>query len=207
MILLNTAWLMGPSIYKRLHNLLADAMPFRWGERARRRGYWRRRALPAALIIAGVVIAVLVGNVGISVAKQVTHAFASVSGPSTSAATPGSLVISPLNNTATTPTPAADAYTVGVWTSDTMPAGGSVTAYVRVSQGGSPVAKTPVYLFVSIGGPGGGYRLGPLMTDAYGMAMTKVNASGSGSGTPIFLTATTTIAGQSYSGDYTFYAM
>ena len=127
-------WLIQPTFYDTVHNWLADAMPFRWRERARRYGYWRRRAIPAALALGGVILAVLVGNFGISIARQVTHAFASAAGVAQQQATPGSVIISPLNNTAGTPTPSPISYSVGVWTSNTMPAGGSVTVFVRVSQ-------------------------------------------------------------------------
>lgn len=198
---------MGPSLYDRFHAMMADIMPFHWRERARRYGYWRRRALPAALIVVGVILAVIVGNFGISAARQATRAFASVSGPTQAPATPGSVIISPLNNSSGSPTPGAQTYAVGVWTSDTMPSGGSVTVFVRVSQNGGPVANVRVYVQVSVGG-GSGYSLAPLTTDAYGMASTHLNyGAASGQGTPIFLTATTTIGSQTYAGSYTFYGM
>ncbi len=197
---LKASWLIQPTFYETLHNWLADAMPFRWRERARRPGYWRRRAIPAALALGGVILAVLVGNFGISIARQVTHAFASAAGVAQQQATPGSVIISPLNNTAGTPTPSPITYSVGIWTSNTMPAGGSVTVFVRVSNNGAPVPKARVFLQV-----GGGSRRGPITTDAYGMASIQLNY-GAGQGTPVFLTATTTINGHTYTGTYTFVA-
>ena len=197
---LKASWLIQPTFYETLHNWLANAMPFRWRERARRSGYWRRRAIPVALALVGVILAVLVGNVGISIARQVTQAFASAAGVAQQQATPGSVIISPLNNTAGTPTPGPITYAVGIWTSNTMPTGGSVTVFVRVSKNGAPVPKARVYLQV-----GGGSRRGPFITDAYGMASLQLNYGGS-QGTPVFLTATTTIDGKTYSGTYTFVA-
>lgn len=196
---LKASWLIQPTFYETLHNWLADAMPFRWRERARRSGYWRRRAIPATLALGGVILAVLVGNFGISIARQVTHAFASAADIAQQQATPGSVIISPLNNTAGTPTPGPITYSVGIWTSNTMPTGGSVTVFVRVSNNGAPVPKARVYVQV------GGSRLGPVTTNAYGMASLPVRYGG-GQGTPVFLTATTTINGHTYTGSYTFVA-
>ncbi len=200
------SWLIEPNTYERIHNWLADAMPFHWRERARRPGYWRRRAVPVALLVAGVIIAVIVGNLGISVARQVSSVFASAAAVNTTQqeSTPGSVIISPLNNSDGSPTPGPMTYTVGVWTSNTMPAGGSVTVFVRVSDNTEPVAQARVYIQTQVGG-GSGPRLGPLTTNAYGMASAQLRY-GAGQGTPVFLTATTTINGKTYSGTYTFVA-
>ena len=201
---LKATWLVQPTLYDTVHNWLADVMPFSWRERARRYGYWRRRAIPAALVLVGVIIAVLVGNFGISLASQVTHALASAAIIPQQQATPGSVIISPLNNTAGTPTPSAVSYSVGVWISNTMPAGGSVTVFVRVSHNGAAVARARVYI-QALTGNGGGTRLGPITTDAYGMASANLHY-GAGQGTPVFLTATTTINSATYTGTYTFVA-
>lgn len=203
---LRASWLIEPGIYERIHDWLADTAPFHWRERARRYGYWRRRAIPTALVLTGVIIAVIVGNFGISIARQVTSVFASAAAINTTqqSATPGSVIISPLNNTAGTPTPAPAIYTVGVWIANTMPTGGSVTVYVRVSQNGAPVSKARVYIQALVGN-GGGPRLGPLTTNSFGMATVRLNY-GAGQGTPVFLNATTTINGKAYTGSYTFVA-
>ncbi len=204
---LRVSWLIEPGIYDRIHDWLADIVPFHWRERARRYGYWRRRAIPAALVVIGVIIAVIVGNLGISVARQVTSVFASAAAINTNQqnATPGSVIISPLNNTSGTPTPAPVIYTVGIWISNTSPAGGSVTVYVRVSKNGAPVAKARVYIQALVGN-GGGPHLGPLTTNAFGMATAQLNY-GAGQGTPVFLNATATINGKAYTGTYTFVAV
>lgn len=187
---------------------LNDRMPFHWRERARRRVSWRRRTLLIGVLLTGAVLAVILGNVGISLMRQVSQAFANTAAfnlgqPAQS--TPGSVIIAPVGGPQISPTPAASVYTVGVWTSNSNP-GGAVTAYVRVSENGQAVPHTPVYLQISIGGPDGGYRVGPYITDAYGMATIRVR-SGAGGGTPVFLTGYATIAGQTYNGTYTFVAV
>jgi hypothetical protein len=159
-----------------------------------------------ALTLVGVALIVIVGNLGLSIIREATQAFASaaaLNGSSSQPATPGSVFISPLNNGAGSPTPTASTFTVGVWTSDANPAGGSVNAFVRVSNNSAPVARVRVYLQVSDGG--GGYRVGPLTTDANGLARTRITFA-AGRGSPIFLTATVTIGGVTYEGDYTFVA-
>ncbi len=203
---LRDAWLVQPGIYDIVHNWLADVMPFHWRERARGRGYWRRRTIIGGFLLGGLFLAVLVGDLGFSAAQQIAGVFASAAGGSSAQqqSTPGSVIISPLNNSGGTPTPGPLTYTVGVWVSDTMPAGGSVTVYVRVSDNGAPVAKARVYIQTLVGG-GYGPRLGPLTTNAAGMASTQLRY-GAGSGTPVFLTATVLIDGKSYSGAYTFVA-
>lgn len=202
------AWLFEPGLSDYIHNWLADVAPFSRRERARRPGRWRRRALLSVVAVGVVIAAVLVGNFGLSISQQVAGLFAGVAGiPTGQDSTPGSVIISPLNNTDGTPTPSPTLYTVGVWTSNTMPTGGSVRVYVRVSRAGEPVAKAQVYIQALIGG-GRAVRLGPLTTNSYGMASARLNYGGaSGQGTPIYLTATTTIGAQSYSGTYTVYAL
>jgi hypothetical protein len=204
---LGEAWLFEPGLSDYIHNWLADVAPFSRRERARRPGFWRRRALLSVVAVGVVIAAVLVGNFGLSLSRQVASLFSGVAGiPTSQDSTPGSVIISPLNNTDGTPTPGPSLYTVGVWTSDTMPTGGSVRVYVRVSRAGEPVAQAPVYIQALIGG--GSVRLGPLTTNGYGLASARLNYGGaSGQGTPIYLTATTTIGAQTYSGTYTVYAL
>ena len=90
---------------------------------------------------------------------------------------------------------------MGVWTTDANPNGGSVTVFIRVSESSQPVAHARVYLEVA--SFSGGYRLGPLTTDGAGLASARITF-GVGGGSPVFLTATTTIASQTYTGTYTF---
>lgn len=205
---LRAAWLFEPGLSDHIHNWLADAMPFSRRERARRPGYWRRRAFLSVIAVGMVIAAVLVGNFGISISQQVAGMFAGLAGiPTNQDSGPGSVIISPLNNTDGTPTPGPMLYTVGVWTSNTMPTGGSVKVYVRISRAGVPVAKAKVNIQALIGGQSA-VRLGPLTTNSYGMASAMLRYGGaSGQGTPIFLTATTTIGAQTYSGTYTVYAL
>jgi hypothetical protein len=197
-----------PNLFDYAQMWLNDRMPFHWRERARRRVSWRRRTLLIGVLLTGAVLAVILGNAGISVMRQVTQAFANTAAFNLNQpqSTPGSVIIAPAGGPPVSPTPGATAYTVGVWTSNSTPAGGAVTAYVRVSENGAAVAHTRVYLQISAGGPNGGYRVGPYTTDAYGMATIRVRY-GAGGGTPVFLTAYATISGQTYTGTYTFVAL
>ncbi|HEX9038816.1 MAG TPA: hypothetical protein VF808_17675 [Ktedonobacterales bacterium] len=197
---------MDPGFYDYFQGWMSERMPFHWRERRRRRVSWRRRTVIAAVLVVGVILAALIGNVGITVMRQVSQVFASAAAlGSSQPSTPGSVIIAPAANTGinSSPTPGPTVYAVGVWTSDSTPSGGSVTVYVRVSNKGAAVPKTRVYLQVSLGADGGGYRMGPYTTDAYGMATIHLNY-GAGGGTPVFLTAYATISGQTYTGKYTF---
>lgn len=196
-----TTWIVEPSLYERAHNWMADAMPFSWRERARRYGFWRRRVLPVVGILACLAVGLSVGVFALRAAGHAAGAFIPSSAPA-QATTGGSVMISPLNNVSTTPTPTQPQYNVGVWVSDTLPQGGSVTVYIRVSNNSQPQPGAKVSLSAMT--PNGVIKLGPFTTDNYGVASTKLNYGNIGPQKPIFLTATTTIGGQNYSGDYTF---
>ncbi len=196
-----TTWIVEPTWYERIHNWLADAMPFGWRERARRYGFWRRRALPIIAVFACLAVGLSVGIFALKTAGRVAGAFSI--GPDTTQSTPGgSVMISPLNATDTTPTPTLPQYDVGVWVSDTLPQGGSVTVFVRVSNNTLPQPNARVYVHADT--PNGGINIGPLTTNSYGVASTKLNYGNVGQQQPIYLTATTSIGGQNYSGVYTF---
>jgi hypothetical protein len=112
-------------------------------------------------------------------------------------------MISPFNVAdSTTPTPTAPQYNVGVWVSDTLPQGGSVRVFVRVSNNALPEPHARVFIHAST--PNGGINIGPLTTDNYGVASAQLNYGNVGSTKPIFLTGTTTIDGKTYTGEYTF---
>lgn len=196
------SWRLEPGVFLRFRRWLGEATPYRWRERARRRGFWRRRAIPVTLVLLGAIVAVIAGNIGISAIRQATRAFASVAAVTSAQKqpTPGSIIISPLNTSGGTPTPGPTIYTLGVWTSDANP-NGSVTVFVRVSQSDQAITGAKVSLQVSFGS--GGYTVGPLTTDGYGEASTQINVGGAG-GAPVFLTATTTVNGTTFSGSYTF---
>lgn len=197
-----STWIVEPSWSERVHNWFAEQMPFSWRERTRRRGFWRRRVLPIVAALA--VLAVALG-VGVFALKAAGHAAGALNVPPATAAQAtngGSVMISPLNNVSSTPTPQGVQYDVGVWTSDTLPQGGSVTVYARVSNYAQP--QPGVKVFISANTPGGTLKSGPLTTDSYGLVSWKLNYGNVGSQQPIFLTATTNIGGQNYTGTYTF---
>ncbi len=196
-----SAWIIEPSLYERSHNWLADAMPFSWRERARRYGFWRRRVLPIVAILACLAVGLSIGVFALKAAGHAAGAFIPNT-PSAQATTGGSVMISPLNNVSTTPTPTQPQYDVGVWVSDTLPQGGSVTVYIRVSNNAQPQPGAKVSLSAMT--PNGVIKLGPFTTDNYGLASTNLNYGNIGPQKPIFLTATTSIGGQTYTGDYTF---
>jgi hypothetical protein len=200
-----TTWILEPSLYERFHNWLADAMPFRWRERARRYGFWRRRLLPILAVFTCLAVGLAVGVFALKAAGHAAGAFTS-GAPGAQATTGGSVMISPLNNTNSTPTPTTPPYDVGVWVSDTLPQGGSVTVFVRVSHNGSGSvqAQPGARVYVQAITPNGGVTVGPLTTDSYGVASGKLNYGNVGSQQPIYLTATTSIGGQNYTGTYTF---
>lgn len=197
----STGWIVEPPWYERAQNWLSDAMPFTWRERARRKGFWRKRALPVIAAIACLVVAFGVGLFALDKAGRATGAFNAI--PTAQATVGGAVMISPNNNgLSASPTPVAEQYDIGVWVSNTLPQGGSVTVYARVSNNTHPVAHARVYIYANT--PNGGINLGPLYTDAYGVAHARLNYGHVGSEKPIFLTGTTKIGGQQITGTYTF---
>lgn len=196
----SSTWIVEPSWSERIHNWFAGLMPFSWRERARRRGFWRRRVLP----VVGAVAVLAVGlAVGVFALKAAGHAAGALNtgGAPAQATAGGSVMISPLNNVSSTPTPLGVQYDVGVWTSDTLPQGGSVTVYARVSNNTQPQPGVKVYL--SANTPNGTIKSGPLTTDSYGLVTWKLNYGNLGPQQPIYLTGTASIGGQTITGTYT----
>ena len=195
-----TTWIVEPSLYERLHGLLANVVPFGLRERARSRGFWRRRALPLFAILASVVVAFGVGLLALNAAGHAAGAFSTTT--TAQATTGGSVMISPLNTSDSTPTPAAQQYSVGVWVSNTLPQGGSVTVFVRVSNNSLPQPNARVFIHADT--PNGGFNIGPLTTGSYGIVSAQLDYGNVGGQQPIFLTASTSIGGKTFSGQYTF---
>ncbi len=195
-------WIVEPTVGDRIKNHFSETMPFAWRERARRRGYWRRRVMPVLAIMLGVALAFAVGYFALESAGHAAGALATTQQTLPQATTGGSVMISPLNSTDASPTPTAPQYTMGVWVSDTLPQGGSVTVFARVSNNALATPNAKVYFHAST--PNGDISVGPITTDAYGVASAPLNYGNVGGGTPIFVTATTTIDGQTASADYTF---
>lgn len=196
-----STWIVEPSWYERIHTWSADLMPFSWRERARRRGFWRRRVLPVVGVIAVLAVGLAVGVFALKAAGHAAGALNTPSAPAQATAG-GSVMISPLNNVSSTPTPLGVQYDVGVWTSDTLPQGGSVTVYARVSNNTQPQPGAKVY--ISANTTNGTLTSGPLTTDSYGLVSWKLNYGNVGAGKPIYLTGTTSIGGQNFTGTYTF---
>lgn len=196
-----TTWIVEPSWYERIHNWLADLIPFSWRERARRHGYWRRKALPIVAILACLTVGLTVGVFALNTVGHAASVLAANSAPA-QATTGGSVMISPLNNVNTTPTPTLPQYDIGVWVSDTLPQGGSVTVFARVSNNSQ--AQPGAKVTFSAVTPGGVIKIGPFTTDAYGVASGTLNYGNVGGQKPIYLTGSTTIGGQTYTGEYTF---
>lgn len=195
-----STWIVEPSWYERFHNWLADVVPFGWRERARHYGFWRRRIMPALAIIACLALAL---GVGLFALKAAGHAAGAITSGVANQATPGGAVmISPLNGPDVSPTPTAPQYTVGVWVSNTLPQGGTVTVFIRVSN--NTLAQPNARVYLNAQTPNGPISIGPLTTNSYGVASTPLNYGNVGSQQPIFLTATTSIGGQTVSGQYTF---
>lgn len=197
-----TTWIVEPSVGERIKNHFSVAMPFAWRERARRRGYWRRRVMPVIAIMLGVAFAFAIGYVALESAGHAAGALSTTSQPLPQATTGGSVMISPLNSTDASPTPTLPQYTMGVWVSDTLPQGGSVTVYARVSNNAAAQPNAKVSFHAST--PNGDISVGPAVTDAYGVASAQLNYGNVGSGQPIVVTATTTVNGQTATADFTF---
>jgi hypothetical protein len=77
-----------------------------------------------------------------------------------------------------------------------------VTVFVRVSHNAQPQPNARVYIQAIT--PNGGITIGPFTTDNYGVASGKLNYGNVGSQQPIYLTATSSLGGQTYTGTYTF---
>lgn len=198
----STAWIVEPTVGERIKSHVSEKMPFAWRERARRRGYWRRRVMPMLAIALGIAVAFAVGYFALESAGHAAGALATTQQPLPQATTGGSVMISPLNTTDASPTPTAPQYTMGVWVSDTLPQGGTVTVYARVSNNAMATPNAKVYFHAST--PNGDISIGPITTDAYGVASAPLNYGNVGSGSPINVSATTTIDGQTATGDTTF---
>lgn len=185
----------------RFEDWRAVAIPFSWRERRRSRGAVRRRVTPVVAILVCAAVALVVGLFALNIAGRAAGALAKSS--TVTVATPGgAVIITQPNPITSSPTPVAPAYTLGVWVSNTMPSGGSVTVFVRLSQNMQPVANTPVN--VTAVTPNGVVKLGPLTTNAYGEASTTLNYGNVGSQKPIFLTGTADVGGKTITAQYTF---
>jgi hypothetical protein len=191
------------SLRQRVRQLTSLVMPFSPRERAISRGHFRTRLVLLGALMVLVAITALGSVAAFGFAAKVASGAGQFSMGSTASTPPGGVVIQPLGGgVAPTPTPAR--YLIGTWVSDSAPASGGVTVFVRVSRGevsnqGSPVAGVPVRISV------GGASYGPTDTNAYGLAAFNVGVGGGFDGsTPVFVTATAVVAGQTLTAQTSF---
>jgi hypothetical protein len=196
--------LMRPSRGQRLRRLASVAMPFGLRERAVPAGTWRVRMLLLGSL------AVLVGLTAVASVAAFGVAGHLVRGaPSQlpfAGATPtsqGGVIIQP-NAGNRNPTPTMPPYLIGAWASSNTPSGGSVQIFVRVTHADGanasrPAAGVPVRLAVGNG------AYGPVRTNSYGIATFTVSYGGGYSGyTPVFVTATAAVGGQTITAQTSF---
>ncbi len=156
-------------------------------------------------LLAGVTFVAVTAIVAFIVASLATASIARTPILSAARATqpPDSSSIVQQVSTSSTPTPVAPAYQIGVWVSEySPPASGSIDVFVRVTHDVAPEGNQPVYLVVTL--PSGSARLGPTMTDSYGVATFHVSYGYVPPEQPVFVVATTTIQGQILSANTVF---
>jgi hypothetical protein len=175
---------------------------FSWNERDWSDSAWQHRArllpglaaLVAILLLAGAFAFVLVSKAASGVRGA---------GPSAqSTSTPGNSILIQQPPISASPTPPQQPYDIGVWLSSMSPGGGSVTAFVRVSNLTAPVANVPVTLSVQGATIQGG---SPHSTNADGIAAFTVVFGGAGTDQPIFVFASASVQGNALSAQTTFF--
>jgi hypothetical protein len=182
---------------------------FSWRERdwSASAVFTRLRFVPA--VLAAVVIVAIAAGVAYTVASRAsTDARSQLSVPAgTVSPAGGGTVIQPITGGGT-PTPVVQAYTIGTWVSNPAPpTAGAVTVFVRVSHNASasnvgPAPGIPVTISVDF--PTGSTVMGPVTTDADGLARFTVSYSGLPSERPVFITASASPGGQAISAETTF---
>jgi hypothetical protein len=186
----------------RMRTAFSYMMPFGLRERAAPSGAWRPRALLLAATALLVLFTAVISVTAFGLASRLVHAASDISLGANSATPPSDVVIQPLNNGGA-PTPALPDYLIGAWVSDSAPSGGSVQVFVRVSHNSDPVPGVPVRLLVNFSGSTSTF--GPADTDAYGLATITVSYGGGYSGyTPVFVTATAAVGGQTITAQTSF---
>ena len=184
----------------RWRRLTSLVMPFSPRERAFATSSHLRGRLVMFCALVALVGVTAVGSVAaFGLAAKVAHGADQFTLGPTIATPPGGVLIQPISAGAVaTPTPAP--YLIGAWVSDSAPTASSVEVFVRVSHdGGTPAAGVPVRINV------GGAVYGPMDTDAYGLAAFSVGISGTFDGyTPVFVTASATVSGQTMTAQTSF---
>lgn len=181
---------------------------FSWRERdwSASRVLTRLRFMPAVLV-AVVIVAIAAGVAYAVAARASTDARSQLSVP-IGTVPPGSngTVIQPIIGG--TPTPAVPAYTIGTWVSNSSPpTAGSITVFVRVSHNAGPASVGPapgIPVTISVDFPSGSSAMGPVSTDADGLARFTVSYGGLPPERPVFITASASPGGQAISAQTTF---
>lgn len=189
-------------LVERMTRMVRPDSPFEWDEYDWRHSFWGRqlRIWPGVLAGFGLLVIVLV-LAFILASRATSNAQAGLhpqQGNAAATVPSGIIVEQPAG--AGSPTPGPARYQIGAWVSENAPSG-PVKVFVRVSNQTMPVANVPVTL--SVDGGGASYTLGPTKTNADGLAIFTVNASGGGQ--PVFVTATAIVGGQKLTHQTTFF--
>lgn len=189
---------------ERVSGWAAYVMPFSLRERDwGLRGQIRARVLSLSVIAAALVVALIAGLTVFHWAEKAGAAIGQLPAPQTTVSAPSGIIVQS-GNTGAAATPTLPTYLMGAWVSDTAPTSGSqVQVFVRVTgPSGGPVANQAVTLSVQY--PSGTTTVGPVTTDAYGLATFNVPA-GKGTGSQVvFITASAKVNGATYTATTTF---
>lgn len=191
------------TLREQVDDWAAYVMPFSLRERDwSLGGRWRSRLLSFGAVAAVLLIALFAGLGVFHWAEHAGAAMGQLPAPQTTVVAPSGIIVQSGSN-GTTPTPTLPSYLMGAWCSDTTPtAGSTIQVYVRVTGPSGPVAHQPVVLSVQY--PSGTNTIGPIATDAYGLAIFNVPAGGGNGSGVVFITAGATIHGASYNATTTF---
>lgn len=159
----------------------------------------RRTALTLLALTAMIIVAILGATFAASYMQHATQGLSIAPAQPTVSSYSGGLVIQGPESIA--PTPEAPKYQIGAWMSNNAPSGGTVKVFVRLTENVKPLAHVPVTLAAQV--PGGVLRYGPTKTDGYGLATFTVRYGGL-SGTPVFVTASAKVGGQTFTADTVF---
>jgi hypothetical protein len=159
----------------------------------------RRTALTMLALTAMVVVAILGATFAASYMQYATRGLSIAPSQPTVSSFSGGLVIQGPETIA--PTPEAPHFQIGAWMSNNAPGGGSVKVFVRLTENVKPLAHVSVRLAAQV--PGGVLHFGPTKTNAYGLATFTVRYGGL-RGTPVFVTATAKVGGQTLTADTVF---
>jgi hypothetical protein len=175
---------------------------FHWSERDWSDSAWQHRARLLPGLAALVAILLLAGAFAFLLVSKAASGVRGAAPSPQSTNTPGNSILIQQPPISASPTPPQQPYDIGVWLSSMSPGGGSVTAFVRISQLTAPVANVPVTLSVQGATIQGG---NPHSTNADGIATFTVVFGGAPTDQPIFVFASATVQGNALSAQTTFF--